>query len=78
VNELLVNDATVTPTGRHSSILCRSAIFPDLMVIFPCRDLVSASHAPHNNNNNNNNFNEVQTVVTKKKVRMSNPALGQV
>jgi hypothetical protein len=25
------------------------------MVIFPCRDLVSASHAPHNNNNNNNN-----------------------
>jgi hypothetical protein len=24
-------------------------------VIFPCRDLVSASHAPHNNNNNNNN-----------------------
>jgi hypothetical protein len=51
------------------SILCRSAIFPDLMVIFPCRDLVSASHAPHNNNNNNNMFWAVFTLGLAKAAR---------
>jgi hypothetical protein len=35
------------------------------MVIFPCRDLVSASRAPHNNNNNNNNTTTTQHNTTK-------------